>query len=92
MRRKDIGIILAVVFFSAVLSILVSRVLFAKPQSKQQQVEVVQPISADFSEPDKRYFGPSAVDPTQSIQIGNNSNPDPFRSTTLDPAQSAAGR
>ncbi len=82
MRQKDIAIILAVVLFSTVASVLVSKVLFGKPQNRQVQVEVVQPISADFAEVDKRYFNPSAIDPTQSIQIGNNSNPDPFREIT----------
>ncbi len=79
MRQKDLAIIAAVVLLSTVMSVLVSRALFAKPQNRQQQAEVVQPISADFDEPDKRYFNPSAIDPTQSIQIGNNSNTDPFR-------------
>lgn len=82
MRQKDIAIILAVVLFSAVASVLVSKMLFGKPQNRQVQVEVVQPISADFAEADKRYFNASAIDPTQSIQIGNNSNPDPFREIT----------
>lgn len=79
MRRKDIGIIAAVVFFSAVLSVLLSRMVFAKAENRQQQVEVVQAISADFPEADQRYFNATAVDPTQPIQIGNSNNPDPFR-------------
>lgn len=79
MRQKDIAVILAVVLFSTVASVLVSRMLFAKPQNRQQEVEVVEPISAVFPDPDERYFNPSSIDPTQSIQIGNNSNPDPFR-------------
>lgn len=73
------GIIAAVVFFSAVLSVLLSRMVFAKPENRQLQVEVVQPISADFPEADKRYFNAESIDPTQPIQIGNSNNPDPFR-------------
>ncbi len=79
MRQKDYAIILAVVFFSAIVSIFVSRLIFAKPQNRQQEAEIVQPIEARFDIPDKRYFNESSVDPTQSIQIGNNTNPDPFR-------------
>ena len=79
MRQKDIAVILAVVIFSMVASTLVSRALFNKPQNRQVQAEVVQPITSDFAIPDKRYFNPNAIDPTAPIQIGNNSNPDPFR-------------
>lgn len=79
MRQKDYGIIFAVVFFSAVLSVLLSRMVFAKPENRQKQVEVVQAISADFPQADERYFNAGAIDPTQPIQIGNNNNPDPFR-------------
>lgn len=82
MRRKDIAVIVAVMIFSAVVSMLLSKLLFGKPQNRQQQVEVVQPISAEFNEPDKRYFNPNSIDPTQPIQIGNFSNPDPFRDIT----------
>lgn len=82
MRQKDIAVIAVVVIFSAVVSILVSKALFAKPQSRQVQVEVVQAITSEFETPDKRYFNPTAIDPTSPIQIGNNSNPDPFRETS----------
>lgn len=79
MKQKDIAVIVAVGIFSAVLSVLLSNLLFGKPQNRQQEVEVVQAISPDFATPDSRYFNPSSIDPTQQIQIGNNSNPDPFR-------------
>jgi hypothetical protein len=58
---------------------MLSKLLFAKPQNRKQQVEVVQAISSEFATPNSRYFNPSSIDPTQQIQIGNNSNPDPFR-------------
>lgn len=81
MRQKDLAIILAVAFFSAVASLVLSRLIFAKPADRNQQVEVVQPISADFPQPDKRYFNAESIDPTQPIVIGNGTNPEPFRGT-----------
>jgi hypothetical protein len=82
MKQKDIALIIIVVFFSAVISFLVSKTLFAPPENRQQQVEVVQPITADFPKPDSRYFNKDSFDPTQSITIGQNANADPFSSTT----------
>ena len=79
MRQKDIAIIAAVAVLSAVLSLVLSRLMFAKPADRNQQVEVVQPISADFPQPDNRYFNAKSFDPTQPIVIGNGVNPEPFR-------------
>lgn len=81
MRQKDLAIILAVAFFSAVLGLVLSRLVFAKPADRNQQVEVVLPISAEFPQPDKRYFNAQSLDPTQPIAIGNGTNPEPFRGT-----------
>jgi hypothetical protein len=78
MKQKDIALILIVVFISGVISLVVSKTLFASPKTRQQQVEVVEPISADFPQPDSHYFNTQAIDPTQVIHIGDNSNPDPF--------------
>jgi ABC-type anion transport system duplicated permease subunit len=78
MKRKDLGLILVIIIISAVISLFVSKAIFTSPKSRQQQVDVVQPITADFPKPDSHYFNSSAFDPTQLITIGQNANPDPF--------------
>jgi hypothetical protein len=78
MKQKDIALIVIVVIISAILSLFISKAIFASPKNRQQQVEVVQPISANLPTPDSRYFNGNAFDPTQLITIGQNSNPDPF--------------
>ena len=80
MKQKDIALIAVVVVASAVVSFVVSRLLFATPHDRQQKVEVVTPITADFPIPDDKYFNEKSVDPTKLIQIGVNSNPSPFNS------------
>ncbi len=80
MKQKDIALIVIVVFFSAVLSYFISNALFASPKNRQQQVEVVQPITTDFPTPDERFFNDKAFDPTRTIIIGENANTDPFAS------------
>jgi hypothetical protein len=82
MKQKDIILIAVIVFFSAVVSLLISKAIFVSPKNRQQQVEVVQPITADFPKPDSLYFNDQAFDPTQLITISQNANPNPFSSTS----------
>lgn len=78
MKQKDLALILVIVFISAVVSLLVSKTIFASPKNRQQKVDVVQPITADFPKPDSHYFNSTAIDPTQLITIGQNANSNPF--------------
>jgi hypothetical protein len=78
MKQKDIALIGIVIIISAFISLFVSKAIFASPKNRQQQVEVVQPITADFPKPDEQYFNSQAFDPTKQITIGQNTNPDPF--------------
>lgn len=78
MKQKDITLIIVVAFISAVVSIAVSKYFIAPPKNRQQKVEVVEAISSEFPEPDPAYFNKNSVDPTKLINIGDNSNPQPF--------------
>jgi len=80
MKQKDIALIIVVTFISAVLSIFISGALFSSPEKRQEQVEIVDPISTDFQDPDKKYFNEDAVNPTKLIQIGEGANKNPFNS------------
>lgn len=81
MKQKDVALIIIIAFISALISLFVSKAIFAPPKNRQQPVEVVQPITADFPAPDTHYFNSNAFDPTQPITISQNANPDPFSST-----------
>lgn len=81
MKQKDLGIILVIVFISAIFSFFVSKYLFAPPKNRQQAVEIVQPISADFPKPDSNYFNQGSFDPTQPITVGQANNSNPFNGT-----------
>jgi hypothetical protein len=81
MKQKDIALIAVIVIISGVISIFVSKALFAPPSSKQK-VEVVESISPSFPTPETTYFNAQSVDPTQLIQIGNNNNSAPFNGTS----------
>lgn len=77
MKQKDYLIIAIFVFMGAILSFGVGKLLIGGPKAVQQ-AEVVQPISADFPLPDKKYFNSDAIDPTRTIQIQDNNNVAPF--------------
>ena len=78
MKQKDIAIIVAVVIIAGIISVVVSKMIFVTAANRQQQVQVVEPISTTFTQPSTAYFNSSAVNPTQNIQIGGNNNQAPF--------------
>ncbi len=81
MKQKDILLIAVIVFFSTIISLVVSRSIFTSDNNRHQQVEVVHAISSNFTQPDQRYFNNTAFDPAKQITIGQESNPAPFSST-----------
>lgn len=81
MKQKDLILIIVMVFISTVVALVVSRWIFATPQNRQQTAEAVDVISSDFSLPSSKYFNADSVNPTQQIEIGGSSNPNPFNST-----------
>lgn len=78
MKQKDIALILVMAFVSAIVALLISNFVFAKPKERQQTAEKVDAITADFPQPPSKYFNSKSVNPTQQIEIGNTSNPNPF--------------
>lgn len=80
MKQKDFALIAIIVIISAVVSLFISKAIFSSPKSRQQQVDIVQPITTDFPKTDERYFNTSSLDPTQLITIGQNNNTNPFNS------------
>jgi len=78
MKQKDVALIIVLVAVSGVVSFLLSGYIFAKPADRQQKAEKVDVITSDFTQPDTKYFNSTSVDPTQLIQIGGSSNPNPF--------------
>lgn len=78
MKRKDITLIIVVVFVSGAVSLVVSSIFISSPKNQHTKVEVVDPITSDFKQPDKKYFNAQAVDPTQNIHIGDSTNQQPF--------------
>lgn len=78
MKQKDIILIAVVVLISGVVASVISKSLITAPKNRQQRVEVVDPITPEFNQPDPKYFNTDSIDPTKLIKIGDNTNPTPF--------------
>lgn len=78
MKQKDVALIIVVAFISGIISVLISGKVFSKPANLKAEVDVVDPISANFPPIDQRYFNKNSINPTQLIQIGNQNNQQPF--------------
>lgn len=78
MKQKDIAMIIIVAFVSAVIAFVVSNWLFGGQKSGEQTAEVIDVISGDFSQPPEKYFNANSVNPTKLIEIGGETNPNPF--------------
>lgn len=79
MKKHDITLIIVVVFVSSIVSFFASKALFASPKNLKTKVEVVEPITAEFKQPDKRYFNANSLNPTAQIRIGPDKPQDPFQ-------------
>ena len=78
MKQKDILLIAVIAIVSGVLAFIVSSIFIAAPSNLKTQIEVVEPISSEFKEPDRRYFNIDAINPTHLIRIEESKNQDPF--------------
>ncbi len=72
MKQKDILLIGVIVIIAGTVSYIISSKLFAPPKDRKTQVEVVEPITTEFSSPDNKYFNEKSLNPTKTIQIGDN--------------------
>ncbi len=78
MKKNDMALILLIVSISLVVGYFVGQAIIGSPKQKAQQVEVVEPITADVVKPDAKLFNKDAINPAVPIQIGNTSNQQPF--------------
>lgn len=76
MKQQDIALIIVIVFVSGVFSFFVSN-KFISPPKHDLTAPKVQPITADFADPDNKYFNDKSINPTQLIRIEDNKNQNP---------------
>lgn len=79
MKQKDVALILVIIFVSGVFSFVLSNIFISSPEDRKADVEVVEAITPEFPELDKRFFNNEALNPTRNIDIGDSQNPNPFQ-------------
>jgi lipopolysaccharide export LptBFGC system permease protein LptF len=78
MKRKDVMLIIVVGIFAAIISFIISGTFITTSEDRQQNVETAAPIETSFERPPAEYFNQDALNPTQTIQIGDDPNNQPF--------------
>jgi type II secretory pathway pseudopilin PulG len=79
MKQKDILVIIAVAILGVIAALILSNFVIASPKSKQIEVEQVDAISAEFKNPNDKYFNGEAINPSQLIRVnGERDTLDPF--------------
>ncbi len=74
MKQKDIILIVVMVFVGAVASLVISRLIFSAPKSRQQTAEVVDVITSEFPAPPPKYFNSSSTNLAKPVQVGAENN------------------
>ena len=83
MKRKDLITIGAVAVVAAIFAYIIAGALFGSPKKNPVLVPVATPISANLpltnnSDTYQNIFNSQAIDPTQLIRVGGQTNPQPF--------------
>lgn len=78
MKSKDIAIIVGISVVSAIFSYVLSNALLGGEKAANLEAPKVTPISAEFTQPDQRYFNKEALNPTKNITIGDSTKPVPL--------------
>lgn len=78
MKQKDVALIIVIAAIASMISFFVARALFASPDKRSVSAEMIDPITTDFPQPDKKYFNEQSINPTRQISIGDTSNESPF--------------
>lgn len=77
MKQKDIATIVVVAFIAAVSSYLIANKVFVTPENRQQNVEVVDKLTAQFDTADSRFFNQDSINPTTNTGL-DSTNQTPF--------------
>ena len=78
MKQKDIAIIVISVVISGIFAYIICSQFIFSTAKNIQKAEVVKPINSILDIPDKTVFNSEAINPTKLIEIGPNTNTQPF--------------
>lgn len=87
MKQKDIALLIAVGFFTAIIAFFISTLVFKVPANRSTKVPTAGSINATFPDikNDPNYnmiFNTNALDPAVPLQVGSSPNTQPFSGST----------
>lgn len=86
MRQKDIFTLAVVAFIAAVISLILTSLVFKVPLARNLKVPTADTVSTAFPDikNDPNYnaiFNKNALDPAQPLKVGDTQNTQPFSSS-----------
>lgn len=78
MNSKDRLLIISVALASGLFAFFIANFLFGGEKKFNLKAPTVSAITSDFKAPNPKYFNANAINPTQDITIGDQSNTKPF--------------
>ncbi|HEX9679124.1 MAG TPA: hypothetical protein VGA08_00700 [Candidatus Saccharimonadales bacterium] len=77
-KQGDIAVVILVVSISLVASYFLGNAIINTDANRSTEVEVINPISAEFGVPSDNIFNDEALNPTELIRIGDDGTNTPF--------------
>ena len=77
-KQNDIALIILITSIALVASWFVAGSIINSPDNRSQEVEIIRPISADFTIPPESVFNDNAINPTELIRLTGNNTQKPF--------------
>lgn len=78
MKSRDLSVIVASAVVSGIFAFVLSNFIFGGEKSYNLKAPKVEEISAEFVQPDSKYFNRGSINPTKLITIGDSGSEDPF--------------
>jgi hypothetical protein len=78
LKQSDIAMLVLIVAISLIASYLVGDALINTSANREVEVQVISPISDQFTTPSADIFVDDFINPTELIEIGNSNNNQPF--------------
>lgn len=78
MKKNEIALLILIVSISFAASFFAVRAVLGDASSKAVEVQTIEQVTADVTQPEARTFNETAINPTVEAEIGTPSNQQPL--------------
>lgn len=72
MKRTDIAMIVFIASIGIVIAFFVTQAILGSPTSEAVNVQTIDEISSDITDPSEAIFNANAINPTWGIRVGSD--------------------